>query len=114
MKHEIISSPLTVVLRKGREHYICEKRLRAYMHFERDVKIYKYLTSLLDERSSIDFAEITGLTAHIKGKIGVSGRCDGNCPYKETCRFLRFLEHSQSDKYDFQVCNHNYLLADTL
>ncbi|MCL2775423.1 MAG: ATP-dependent DNA helicase, partial [Oscillospiraceae bacterium] len=84
------------------------------MHFERDVKIYKYLTSLLDERSSIDLAEITGLTAHVKGKIGVSGRCDGNCPYKETCRFLRFLEHSQSDKYDFQVCNHNYLLADTL
>jgi ATP-dependent DNA helicase DinG len=30
MEHGIIKTPLTAVIRKGKDHYICERRLRAY------------------------------------------------------------------------------------
>ena len=31
MEHGIIKTPLTAVIRKGKDHYICERRLRAYI-----------------------------------------------------------------------------------
>ena len=113
LEHEIITEPLTAVIRKGREHYVCERNLRTHIPFERNLNIRKILENLLRPSAPIDLAEIDGLTAHVKRKICVPDRCDKHCPQRASCPYLRFREQAQSSEIDIQVCNHNYLLADT-
>jgi ATP-dependent DNA helicase DinG len=113
LEHGVIKEPLTAVIRKGREHYVCERNLRTHIPFERNPDIRKVLENLLRPSAPIDLAEIDGLTAHVKRKICVPDRCDNHCPQRATCPYLRFREQAQSSEIDIQVCNHNYLLADT-
>jgi ATP-dependent DNA helicase DinG len=113
-EHEFIKTPLTAAMRKGREHYVCERNLRTHIQFERNVKTKKILESLLKPCATIDLAEIDGLTAYVKRRIAVPDRCDLRCPNRKGCPYLRFREHVQSPGIDIQVCNHNYLLADIL
>ena len=81
----VIKESLTAILRKGREHYVCERNLRTHLAFENNPAARR-----------------------------VSGRCSETCKYRETCGYLAFREETQSMEIDIQVCNHNYLLADTL
>ncbi len=110
----IVKTPLTAVIRKGREHYICRRNLRSHLPFEHNHKVQAMLEALIQPLATIDIAEIDGLTPHIKRKISVPSRCYKNCPYQNDCQYLRFRERAQSPEIDIQVCNHNYLLADTL
>jgi Rad3-related DNA helicase len=110
----VIKEPLTAILRKGREHYVCERNLRTHLTFESNPAARRTLEKLLPPFGAIDIADADELTPHIKGKICVSGRCAETCKYRETCQYLAFREETQSMDIDIQVCNHNYLLADTL
>lgn len=114
LEHGVIKTPLTAVIRKGREHYACERNLRAHIPYEHDVKMKQILEGLLEPNATIDLAEIDGLTAHTKRNIAVPDRCHSNCPHRNSCSYLRFREQAGSPVIDIQVCNHNYLLADTL
>ncbi len=109
----VITTPLTAVLRKGKEHYVCERNLRAHLPFEQNIEQRKELERLLPPSGNIDLAD-ADITPHVKRKISVSGRCMDTCPYRGSCEYIRFREAAQSPKIDIQVCNHNYLLADTL
>jgi Rad3-related DNA helicase len=109
----VIREPLSAVLRKGKEHYLCKRNLQTHLQFESNPATRRILESLLLPGSAIDLAEAE-LLPHIKRKICVSGRCSDICRYKENCPYLAFREEAQSTKIDIQVCNHNYLLADTL
>lgn len=113
MEHGVIKTPLTCVLRKGREHYVCEKNLLAYFS-DANYRTRRVLAPLLETGSPIDLGAIDGMTPYIKRRIGVSGRCDRNCQHRTNCRFLSHMKRVQSSEHDFQVCNHNYLLADIL
>jgi ATP-dependent DNA helicase DinG len=110
----VIKAPLTAVIRKGREHYVCEHNLRTHMPFEHDTKMKNVLEGLTEPNAQIDLAEIDGLTTHCKRKICVPDRCYKNCTHRSECRYIRFREAAGSSAIDIQVCNHNYLLADTL
>ena len=110
----IINKPLTAVMRKGREHYICEQKLRNHLAHEQNSTTRGILESLLKPRAPIDLAEVDGLNAYTKRKISVPDRCSKSCPHREKCLYLRFREQAQSPDIDIQVCNHNYLLADIL
>jgi len=110
----IIKTPLTAALRKGREHYICERNLHTHVKFERNFTVKKVLERLLRRSASIDLAEVDGLTPYVKRKISVPSKCDKNCPHKSKCKYLVFREKVSSSAIDIQVCNHNYLLADTM
>lgn len=113
LEHDIIKTPLTSVIRKGREHYVCQRNLQAHIQFEHDKCMKFILTELLKPNAEIDLAEIDGLTPHVKRIISVPNRCRIDCPHLEDCAYLTFREHSQSAEIDFQICNHNYLIADT-
>ena len=110
----IIREPLTSSLRKGKEHYVCEHRLREHSSFEADPKMRKILKYLLDPATTIDVADVDGLTAHVKRKIVVPPRCFDDCRYRDSCPYLKFRADSESPEIDIQICNHNYILADTL
>jgi ATP-dependent DNA helicase DinG len=72
------------------------------------------LRGLLAPRAPIDLAEADGLDPCTKRKIAVPGRCDGNCPCRGTCAYLKFRERAMGQDIDIQVVNHNYFLADAL
>jgi Rad3-related DNA helicase len=110
----IIKTPLTAVIRKGKEHYVCERNLRAHLTFEFNPAARRTLEQLLLPNAAIDLAEIDGLTPYMKRSICVSGRCLTTCVHRETCQYLAFRSEVLSSLIDIQICNHNYLLADTL
>ena len=114
MKDGIIRTPLTAVLRKGREHYICDRFLNAHCENESDAAMRRILNKLLKPHSSIDLAETSGLTPHVKRQIRVPPRCPEHCPCKDSCRYQHFLHGAMNPAIDIQVTNHNYLIADAL
>jgi len=114
LEHGIIKTPLTAVVRKGREHYVCERKLRTHIPFERDMETKEVLEYLLKPAAPIDLAEVDGLTPYTKRRISVPDRCDKNCPHRESCAYLQFRKQASSPDIDIQVCNHNYLLVDIL
>ena len=114
LERGIIRKPLTCVLRKGKEHYLCDKRLHLLWKQTADTGVKKLLVPLLPSRSGIDLGEMDFLSPYIKRRICVKGRCGVNCGWRDICRYRAFYATAQLDKVDFQICNHNYLLADTL
>ncbi|MCL2222401.1 MAG: ATP-dependent DNA helicase [Oscillospiraceae bacterium] len=110
----IIKTPLTAVIRKGREHYVCRRKLISHIRNEHDDNTRTILEKLLLPDAPIDLAMVDGLQPHIRQKVSVPSRCAISCPYKRGCPYLNFREYVQTAEIDIQVCNHNYLLADTL
>lgn len=113
LEHDIIRVPLTCAIRKGKEHYLCEKRLRAYYN-DADARTQATLAPLLCDRSPCDLADLDGLTPYVKKQICVSGGCKEGCRYYKSCRYLRYLSEAEHPKVDFLITNHNYFLADVL
>jgi len=113
MECDIIRTPLSIVVRKGKAHYVCQRRLLLHLPYEHDRYQREILESLTSSSAPIDFADIVGLTRHVKDKIHVPNQCTHNCPQKELCGYQRYLVRAKSPEVDIQVCNHNYLLADT-
>jgi ATP-dependent DNA helicase DinG len=114
LENGVIKRALTAVIRKGREHYACERNLRTQMQFERDEATRRALETILEPSGQIDLAEIDGLNPYIKRRIAVPSHCDKSCPYRDSCPYLWFRRKAQAPSIDIQICNHNYLLADTL
>ncbi len=106
MDHDIIRTPLTCAIRKGKEHYICEKRLRAF-HSDADAKTQAALDPLLATGASCDLADTDGLTPYIKKQICVAGGCKAECHYYFRCRYIRYLDKANDPKLDFLITNHN-------
>jgi len=113
MENGIIRTPLTCAIRKGKEHYLCEKRLRSF-YSDADAGTQAVLKPLLSETVSCDLADAGGLTAFMKRHICVAGRCGKDCRYYDRCRYIRYLAYANTPAVDFQVTNHNYFLADIL
>jgi ATP-dependent DNA helicase DinG len=112
LAYGVIKTPITAVLRKGREHYVCERNLRSCLKYEPSGGTKQRLQKLLAPRAPIDIAEIEGLDRYTKRKIAVPDRCAYGCPYRDGCAYLRFREHANNPAIDIQVLNHNYFLAD--
>jgi len=113
LENGIIRKPLTAALRKGREHYVCDRYLKSHIVSEQDGKMKRTLAELLTS-ATIDLAEISGLTAHVKRQIRVPSRCSVHCPDRGSCRYQNFINEAMNPAIDIQVTNHNYLLADAL
>lgn len=114
LEHHLIETPLTAIVRKGREHYLCEARLWSHLASEKNEELRCLLQELLFSPDFVDLAEEERITLYLKRKIGVAGRCDAHCGLYHSCRYRRFMEQASSPKIDFQICNHNYFLADIL
>jgi ATP-dependent DNA helicase DinG len=112
IEHGVIKTPLSRVLRKGKGHYLCERRFAHFYSFaDANTKI---ILAPLIKSSLVDLALAKGLTAYQKRAICVDNRCGQDCSRFGTCRYMRYLQDARRGGYDFQVCNHNYLLADIL
>lgn len=118
MEHRIIDKPLSFVVRKGKSHYACDSRVKGYRssiaHNNRieDQELLSTLTGLFTGMHPLDLDKLP-LTAYVKSCINV-GRCHLNCDLSSVCRYRDFIRKVQSLIYDFQVTNHNLVLADVL
>lgn len=116
MKHKIIHTQFTIVVRKGKEHYLCDTRLYQYMaHLENSSNPQK--KELLDQmkqlnlfKNSIDLSNYPEL-ASIHTKINVP-RCDKHCPNFYECRYQTYLKTINKPECDFIICSHNSYLQD--
>ena len=115
MDFGLIESPLTAVLRKGKDHYFCPRRYREYLH---SISLFplKY-SETIDRVKALDLMHGTldldsvPLNPYIKARICVKGSCH-NCPCAEQCEYARFLETaSKPYSFDFQITNHNLFLT---
>ena len=117
MEYKIISSPVTAVLRKGKEHYLCQERYADFMGYlansdiSRDIRLYQKLKAKTLEQSNIDLDAYPDIKQHVVRKINVPRDCDRKCPYYKRCRYIDHISRARSDSYTFQVTNHNYYLA---
>lgn len=118
LEHRIINRPLTYAVRKGKSHYACDDRVRNYLssirHNNRpeDSGLLAALTALSTGACPIDLDGLE-LTDYVKGRICVS-HCHFHCDLSAVCRYRDFLRRTQTMAYDFQIANHNLVLADIL
>ena len=112
MQWGVIGTPLTAVVRKGKAHYICEKRLLRY-HKDTDSRTKTLLDPFIGDDSPFDLIGANLLTPHMKRRICVRDNC-GDCKIRNKCRYQRHLKEANDPTVDFQITNHNYFLADRL
>lgn len=113
LQHEVIDTPLTSAVRKGKEHYICERRLERFMQ-NADERTQALLTFFSGEHAPLDLTGADRLSAYMKRGICVSGVCPAQCSYAAKCRYSKHIKRINDPKIDFQITNHNYFLADML
>ena len=109
----IIQTPLRAVVRKGKEHFVCdnrlEQRIEAIRHKQKNAVPKEALLSL---RKHYDMDTVKDLSGFDRRLVCVPKFCPRECPGRQTCRYQRYLEESKKQDVFLQICNHNYLLAD--
>ena len=104
----IITKPITAVVRKGKERFVCDARLA-----ERQAKAIskgsRQKGSLRMAENVLDLDHIPGLSRYDRCRICVPQSCPRDCFLRLDCRYQQYLRDSREP--DIQICNHNYLLA---
>ena len=104
----IITAPITAVIRKGKERFVCDASLA-----ERQAKAIskgsRQKGSLRMAENVLDLDHIPGLSRYDRCRICVPQSCPRDCFLHLDCRYQQYLRDSR--KPDIQICNHNYLLA---
>ena len=113
LEQGIIQSPLRAVVRKGKEHFVCdnrlEQRVEAIRHKQKNAAQKEALLSL---RKQYDMDSVKNLSGFDRRLVCVPKFCPRECPGRQMCRYQRYLEESRKQDMFIQICNHNYLLAD--
>ena len=104
----IIRNPITAVVRKGKERFVCDARL-AERQAKAISKGQRQKNSLRIAESILDLDHIPNLTRYDRRRICVPQSCPRDCFLRLDCRYQQYLRDSM--KPDIQICNHNYLLA---
>ena len=108
----MIEQPIRAVIRKGKQHYVCderlERRLRQVDLKKKNKAAANALASLL---VNLDVDQAERLSGYDRERVCVPQCCDCR---RSTCRYLAFLQECATRQYAFQICNHNLLLADAM
>ena len=105
----IITAPITAVVRKGKERFVCDARLAERASLVQPSR-KKQRNSLHIAENILDMDHIPELSRYDRCRICVPQSCPRDCFLREDCRYQQYLRDSM--KPDIQICNHNYLLAD--
>ena len=109
----IIQTPLRAVVRKGKEHFVCDNRLEqriAAIRYKQKNAVQR--EALLSLRKHYDMDIVKDLSGFDRRLVCVPKFCPRECPGRQMCRYQRYLEESKKQDVFLQICNHNYLLAD--
>lgn len=116
VQNGILAKPIRAVVRKGRERYVCDRRLSERGAQIRDSKKISAERKAALERlqKNIDLDEAVGLSAYDRAHVCVPIDCSHSCPLYAVCRYQAHLKRSRDEDVDTQICNHNFLLADAI
>ena len=113
LEQGVIQSPLRAVVRKGKEHFVCdnrlEQRIEAVRHKQKNAVQKEALLSL---RKHYDMDTVKDLSGFDRRLVCVPKFCPRECPGRQMCRYQRYLEEAKKQDVFILICNHNYLLAD--
>lgn len=109
----LIDQPLTVSLRKGKEHYLCPRRYQNY--YNQIAKYKKYQKTIerfekMEVQDGLVDLDRFDLRPSLKDRICVKSTCF-RCELKSSCGYAWYVAQTKSENYDFQVTNHNMYLA---
>ena len=108
-----IQAPIKAVIRKGKEHFVCDERLeQRIVAIEEKHKNALQKEALLSLKEHYDMDEVSNLSGFDRRMVSVPKFCSGDCPNRGSCRYQQYLERSRDNEMFIQICNHNYLLAD--
>ena len=111
----IIGEPFTGILRKGKGNYVCPLRLaRRIESINPEKRNKEKLDALLSLKLNMDLGKARRLSKYDRVRVAIPDTCPRKCEDADDCAFMRMLESHQHSKALFQVCNHNYFLADAL
>ena len=111
----VISEPFTGILRKGKGNYVCPLRLaRRIESINPDRRNKQKRDALYALKQDMDLSKAPRLSKYDKERVAIPDSCPRKCEDADDCVFLRMLEAQQNSMALFQVCNHNYFLADAL
>ena len=105
----IITAPITAVVRKGKERFVCDARLAERASLVQPSR-KRQRNSLHIAENILDMDHIPELSRYDRCRICVPQSCPRDCFLRLDCRYQQYLRDSM--KPDIQICNHNYLLAD--
>ena len=112
MEDKLIQAPIRAVIRKGKSHYVCDERLmRRLRQVNLDRKNPLAAQALLSLRDHLDTDQAPHLSQYDRNRVCVPTICDCR---RDGCRYLCYMEACNSDRYLFQICNHNLLLANAI
>jgi ATP-dependent DNA helicase DinG len=116
MEHHVIQKPLRSVVRKGKSHYLCDRRLADHLAYKNTLKqnVVQRQALLSLRQSSIDLDQVPNLSPYDRKHVCVDSGCNNQCPERFSCRYFRQMLDTKSPEILFQICNHNYLLADLI
>lgn len=112
LEDKLIQAPIRAVIRKGKSHYVCDERLmRRLRQVDLERKNPLAAQALLSLRDHLDADQAPHLSQYDRNRVCVPSVCDCR---RDGCRYLCYMEACNSDRYLFQICNHNLLLADAI
>lgn len=113
LEEKIIYEPLKSVVRKGKEHFVCDSRLRLRLAAIQDKKKNEnQKKALLSLITCYDMDQVNGLSGFDRRLVCVPRFCPKDCEGMRSCRYHRHMDQAKHTEIHFQICNHNYLLAD--
>lgn len=113
--HKMIQEPLQSVVRKGKEHFVCDNRL--YLRLcavEHKKKNWEQRKALISLQEHFDMDKSLGLSGFDRRQVCVPKSCPKDCLLRDACRYQNYLKQALSPDVFIQICNHNYLLADAI
>lgn len=115
LKAGIIHTPLKAYVRKGKERYVCDKRLKQRLiAIENKPKNAQQKEALQSLRIYFDLDKVHGLSRFDRRQVCVPQTCPKECQKLSGCRYQRYLQRAKESDVFIQICNHNYLLADSI
>ena len=115
LKADLLQGELKAVVRKGKEHFVCDYRLAQRLEAVRDKnKNQIQMEALKSLRHNFDLDSVHNLSGFDRRLVCVPKFCPRECPGKAGCRYQKHLDTSRKEDIFLQICNHNYLLADAM
>lgn len=110
----LIDRKLKWIIRKGKRHYLCDKRLSIYQRQTQTLP--PDFSVILEKLQNVGWKEIDldqwELPSDTKRQICVS-KCRSSCSCFSACRYQLFLQHCRNiHSYDFQITDHGYILSE--
>lgn len=88
-----IQTPIKAVIRKGKEHFVCDERLmQRIVAIEGKNKNALQKEALLSLKEHYDMDEVSNLSGFDRRMVNVPKFCSGDCPKRGSCRYQQYLD----------------------